>query len=54
MFPLEIAGLSKVDARKKAEHLADLVGLAGRETAYPSELFRWSEATGRDCPGTCE
>lgn len=38
MFPLEIAGLSKVDARKKAEHLADLVGLAGRETAYPSEL----------------
>lgn len=38
MFPLEIVGLSKVDARKKAEHLADLVGLAGRETAYPSEL----------------
>ncbi|MFB9770212.1 methionine ABC transporter ATP-binding protein [Lactiplantibacillus modestisalitolerans] len=38
MFPLEIAGLSKADAQKKAEHLADLVGLAGREAAYPSEL----------------
>ena len=38
IFPLEIAGKSKAEARKKAEHLADLVGLAGRETAYPSEL----------------
>ncbi|WP_423716576.1 methionine ABC transporter ATP-binding protein [Lactiplantibacillus pentosus] len=38
MFPLEIAGKSKAEARKKAEHLADLVGLAGREIAYPSEL----------------
>jgi D-methionine transport system ATP-binding protein len=38
MFPLEIAGQSKADAQKKAEHLADLVGLAGREQAYPSEL----------------
>jgi len=38
MFPLEIAGQSKAAAQKKAEHLADLVGLAGREQAYPSEL----------------
>ncbi|MFC6181454.1 methionine ABC transporter ATP-binding protein [Lactiplantibacillus daowaiensis] len=38
MFPLEIAGQSKAEAKKQAEHLADLVGLAGREQAYPSEL----------------
>ncbi|CAM3025976.1 methionine ABC transporter ATP-binding protein [Lactiplantibacillus plajomi] len=38
MFPLEIAGQSKAEAEKKAHHLAELVGLSGRETAYPSEL----------------
>lgn len=38
MFPLEVAGQSKAEAKQKAEHLADLVGLAGRESAYPSEL----------------
>lgn len=38
MFPLEIAGHSKVKTREKALALIELVGLKGRENAYPSEL----------------
>ncbi|MDO5376110.1 methionine ABC transporter ATP-binding protein [Staphylococcus rostri] len=37
-FPLEIAGVPKAEATKKAEALVQRVGLAGREHAYPSEL----------------
>lgn len=37
-FPLEIAGLSSSKAKKKALELVELVGLKGRESAYPSEL----------------
>lgn len=37
-FPLEIAGYSKTKANEKAKELIDLVGLNGRENAYPSEL----------------
>ncbi|WP_342505931.1 methionine ABC transporter ATP-binding protein [Sporosarcina sp. FSL K6-2383] len=37
-FPLEIAGVRKVDREKKVTELIELVGLAGRENAYPSEL----------------
>ena len=37
-FPLEIAGISRKDAKKKAIELIELVGLKGREHAYPSEL----------------
>lgn len=37
-FPLEIAGMPRGEARKKALELIDLVGLNGRENAYPSEL----------------
>lgn len=38
MFPLEIAGASKAKAKEKALELVELVGLKGRENAYPSEL----------------
>lgn len=37
-FPLEIAGLSREEAKRKANELIELVGLKGRENAYPSEL----------------
>lgn len=37
-FPLEIAGISKSQAKKRVEELIELVGLAGREKAYPSQL----------------
>ncbi len=37
-FPLEIAGVPKEQRRKRASELIELVGLEGRETAYPSEL----------------
>ena len=36
--PLEIAGYSKTKANERAKELIDLVGLNGRENAYPSEL----------------
>ena len=36
--PLEIAGYSKSKANERAKELIDLVGLNGRENAYPSEL----------------
>lgn len=36
-FPLEIAGVSK-DQKKRVQELIELVGLSGRENAYPSEL----------------
>ena len=36
-FPLEIAGVSRNEA-KRAIELVELVGLKGRENAYPSEL----------------
>ena len=37
-FPLEIAGVPKADREKKVAELIELVGLTGRENAYPSEL----------------
>ncbi len=37
-LPLEIAGLAKEERQKKAKELIELVGLQGRENAYPSEL----------------
>lgn len=37
-FPLEIAGVSRSEAKKRAIELVELVGLKGRENAYPSEL----------------
>ncbi len=37
-FPLEIAGVSKKDRAKRVDELIKLVGLEGREDAYPSQL----------------
>ena len=37
-FPLEIAGVKKSDARKRAAELLELVGLSDRANAYPSQL----------------
>ena len=37
-LPLEIAGVDKETRKQKAKELIDLVGLQGRENAYPSEL----------------
>lgn len=37
-FPLEIAGVAKEERSKRVKELIDLVGLSGREKAYPSQL----------------
>ena len=37
-LPLEIAGVDKETRHQKAKELIELVGLQGRENAYPSEL----------------
>lgn len=37
-LPLEIAGIDKQTRQQKAKELIELVGLNGRENAYPSEL----------------
>lgn len=37
-FPLEIAGVPKEQREQRVKELIDLVGLTGRETAYPSQL----------------
>ena len=37
-FPLELVGVTKEERRKKAKHLAELVGLGERINAYPSQL----------------
>ena len=37
MLPLEIAGVPKQNRKSRAEELIKLVGLEGRETAYPSQ-----------------
>lgn len=37
-FPLEIAGVNGAERKKRVQELIKLVGLEGRENAYPSEL----------------
>ena len=37
-FPMEIAGVPRAQARKRAEELLDLVGLAEKAGAYPAQL----------------
>ncbi len=37
-FPLRLQGLTPAEQRKRAAHVIDLVGLGGRENAYPRQL----------------
>ncbi|MBP3476788.1 MAG: ATP-binding cassette domain-containing protein [Lachnospiraceae bacterium] len=37
-FPLDIAGIPKKDARKRAEELLEIVGLTEKAKSYPSQL----------------
>ncbi|EUJ31367.1 putative ABC transporter ATP binding protein [Listeria floridensis FSL S10-1187] len=37
-FPLEIAGVKRAERKKRVLELINLVGLSGKENAYPSEL----------------
>ncbi|MFD1020476.1 methionine ABC transporter ATP-binding protein [Thalassobacillus hwangdonensis] len=37
-FPLEIAGMPKEERHARVQELIELVGLSGRENAYPSQL----------------
>ncbi|MFD4292775.1 methionine ABC transporter ATP-binding protein [Rhodococcus sp. NPDC058505] len=37
-FPLELAGVGRAERRARADELIKLVGLAGKEKAYPSQL----------------
>jgi len=37
-FPLEVQGMKKKEARKRAEELLELVGLSEKANAYPSQL----------------
>ena len=37
-FPLELAGIKKQEARKKALELLDIVGLPDKAKAYPAQL----------------
>ena len=37
-FPMELAGVSRAKARKKAAEMLELVGLEKRASAYPSQL----------------
>lgn len=37
-FPLEIAGVKRAERKERVQELIQLVGLSGKENAYPSEL----------------
>ncbi|MGJ8730790.1 methionine ABC transporter ATP-binding protein [Listeria aquatica] len=37
-FPLEIAGVKRAEQKERVQELIQLVGLSGKENAYPSEL----------------
>lgn len=37
-FPMEIAGINKTEAQKRATELLDIVGLSDRKGSYPSQL----------------
>jgi len=38
MFPLELAGVKKADAKRRAEELLETVGLPDKANAYPAQL----------------
>ena len=47
-FPLEIAGVKKADARKRAEELLEIVGLSDKAKSYPSQLSGGQKLFGAD------
>ena len=47
-FPLELAGVKKAEATKRAMELLELVGLQDKAQAYPT--FRRAAAAGSHCP----
>ena len=46
-FPLELAGVKKAEAIKKAQSLLELVGLGDKASAYPAQLSGVSPSRGR-------
>lgn len=53
-FPLEIAGMKKSDRLKRVDELIKLVGLEGKEDAYPSQLSGGQKQKSRHCKSSCE
>ena len=45
-YPLEIAGMKKADAVKRAESLLEVVGLSDKAKAYPSQLSGGQKRSG--------
>lgn len=52
-FPLELAGVKRSEAKKRAKDLLELVGLPDKAKAYPAQLSRRSAAEDRDSPRSC-
>lgn len=48
-FPMEIAGIKKKEAKKRALELLETVGLSEKAYAYPSQLSGGTKATCSDC-----
>ncbi len=56
-FPLKVTGLSRAARHEKVKPIIDMVGLAGREDAYPRELSggqRQRVGIARSLAGDCE
>lgn len=51
-FPMEIVGVKKADARKRAMELLKIVGLAEKAKSYPGAVIRRTEAESGDCKST--
>ena len=51
-FPMEIVGVKKADARKRAMELLKIVGLAEKAKSYPAQLSGGQKAESGDCKST--
>ena len=52
-FPMEIAGIRKKEARKKAMEYLEIVGTGGQSTVLSGAAFRRSEAESGDRKSPC-
>ena len=52
-FPLELAGVKKAEAEKRAAELLELVGLGDKFKSYPAPALRRSAAARSHCPRAC-